>query len=62
VNPAMLVWSWRKLLPDLDDDDMQGFPDKEISKSEIVDMVYTMTNFENINKETKNGYRVMHVK
>jgi hypothetical protein len=28
VNPVMLVYSWRKLLPDLEKDDMQGFLNK----------------------------------
>jgi hypothetical protein len=27
--------------------------------SEVLDMVYAMRGFENINEETKNGYRVM---
>jgi hypothetical protein len=39
VNPATLVQSWRKLVPDLEEDDLQGFPKEEISKSEILDMV-----------------------
>jgi hypothetical protein len=39
-NPVTLVRSWRKLLPDLEDDDLQGFPKEEISKSEILDMVH----------------------
>jgi hypothetical protein len=30
---------WRKLVPDLEDDDLQGFPSEEISKSEILGMV-----------------------
>jgi hypothetical protein len=34
MNPVTLVQSWRKLLPDLEDDDVQGFPNEEISKSE----------------------------
>jgi hypothetical protein len=38
MNPVMLVQSWRKLLPDLEDD-MHSFPNEEISKSEILDMV-----------------------
>jgi hypothetical protein len=62
VNPVMLVRSWGKLLPNLQDDDLQGFHNKEISKSEIFDMVCAMTSFENFNEETlKNGYRVMCV-
>jgi hypothetical protein len=59
----MLVQSWRKLLPDPDDDDLQGFPKEEISKSKILDMVCAMSSSGNINEEMlKNGYRVMHVK
>jgi hypothetical protein len=41
---------------------MQGFSNEEFSMSEILDMVCAMSSFENINEETKNGYRVMHVK
>jgi hypothetical protein len=42
---------------------LQGFLNKEICKSEILDMVYAMRSFENINEETlKNSYRVMRVK
>jgi hypothetical protein len=53
VNPVTLVQSWRKLLPDLDDDDddLQGFPNEESSKSEILDMVCAIINFENINED-----------
>jgi hypothetical protein len=39
VNPVMLVQSWKKLLPDLEDDDLQGVPNKEVSKSKILNMV-----------------------
>jgi hypothetical protein len=51
VNPVVLVGSCRKLLPDLEEDDLQGFPNKEISKSKIIDMVCTMRSFENIDKD-----------
>jgi hypothetical protein len=57
-----LVRSWRKLLPDLEEDDLQGFPNKKISKSEIPDMACAMRSFENIKEEAENGYRVMSVK
>jgi hypothetical protein len=50
VNPVMLVRSCRKLLSDLEDDDLQGFPNREISKSEILGMVCAMKSFENVNK------------
>jgi hypothetical protein len=33
-------------------DDLQGFPNKEISKSEIPDIVYSTGSFENTDKET----------
>jgi hypothetical protein len=49
VNPVTLVRSWRKLVPDLEDD-LQDFPNEEI-KSEILDMVCAMRSFENINKD-----------
>jgi hypothetical protein len=45
MNPAMLVRSLKKLLPDLEDDDLQGLSNEEISKSEILGMVCS---FENI--------------
>jgi hypothetical protein len=48
TNPLTLVQSWRKLLPDLKRDDMQGFL---LKKSEILDMVYAVRSFENIDKE-----------
>jgi hypothetical protein len=38
MNPVTLLLSWRKLVPDLEDDDLQGFRNEEISKSEILDM------------------------
>jgi hypothetical protein len=47
VNPVTLVRSWRKLLPDLEE---QGFPNKKISKSEILDMVCAMRSFENVDE------------
>lgn len=58
-----LVKTWKKLLPDLEDDDIQGFPKEEIKMSHILDMVCYMRSFENINKEMlQNGYNVKHVK
>jgi hypothetical protein len=53
MNPGMLVRSWRKLLPDPDDDDLQGFPNEETSKSKILDILCAMRSFENINKKKK---------
>jgi hypothetical protein len=46
-----LIQSWRKLLPDLEDDDFQGFPNKETSKSENLDIVCAMKSYENTNKD-----------
>jgi hypothetical protein len=60
VNPVTLVRSWRKLLPDLEDD-LQRFPNEEISKSEIFDVVCAMSS-ENIDEEMlKNGCTMMYV-
>jgi hypothetical protein len=39
VNPVMLVQSWRKLLPDTEQDDLQGFPSKETSRCKVYDGV-----------------------
>jgi hypothetical protein len=60
VNPVTLVRSWRKLLPDLEEDGLQGLPNEEISTSEILNLVCAMRSFEN--EETmKNDYRVIRV-
>jgi hypothetical protein len=50
VNPVTLIRLWRKLLPDLEDDDLQSFPNEQIGKPKILDMVCAMRNFENIDK------------
>jgi hypothetical protein len=42
---------WRKLLPDLDDDYLQGLPNEETSKSKILDMVCATRSFENIDED-----------
>jgi hypothetical protein len=34
--------AWSSVNPDLEHDDLRGFPNEEISKSEILDMVYAM--------------------
>jgi hypothetical protein len=47
----MLVQSWRKLT-DLEEDNLQGFPNKEISKSKILDTVYAVRCSENIDKNS----------
>jgi hypothetical protein len=63
MKPVMQVQSCRKLLSDLKEDELEGFPNKVISKSEIFDMVFAMKSFENFYKEMmKNGCRVMSVK
>jgi hypothetical protein len=49
--PVMLIQLWRKFLPDLEEDNLQSFPNKEISKSKILDMVCAMRSFENIDKD-----------
>jgi hypothetical protein len=46
VNPVTQVRSWRKLFPDLEEDYLQGFPNEEICKSEILDMVCAVRSFE----------------
>jgi hypothetical protein len=62
INPVKLVWIWRKLLPNLEDYDLQDLPNEEISKSET-DMVSAIWSFGNINEEMlKNDYRVVCVK
>jgi hypothetical protein len=43
--PVTLVQSWRKLLPNLDD--LQRFPNEEIRKFEIPDMVSVIKSSEN---------------
>jgi hypothetical protein len=42
-----------KLLPDPNDDDFQNFPNEEIGKSEILDMVCAKISFENTNKDSR---------
>jgi hypothetical protein len=56
TNQVILVQSWRKRLPGLEEHYLQGFPNEEISKSKILDMVCAMRSSGNINEETlKNG-------
>lgn len=61
---AMLVQLWRKRLPDLEDD-LQGFPNEEFSKSEILNMACAIA-WEVLKTETKitlkNVEKVMPVK
>jgi hypothetical protein len=62
MSTLTLFQSLKTLLPDLDDDDLHGFPYEAISKSKIVDMMCAMTSFQNINEETlKNGYIIIHI-
>jgi hypothetical protein len=51
VNLVTLIQSRRKLLPDTEENDLQSFPNEEISKSKILDMVCAMRSFENIDKD-----------
>jgi hypothetical protein len=55
MNSVTPIWSWRKPLPYLEEDDLQGFPNEETSKSEVSDRVCAMRSFENTNEEMKNG-------
>jgi hypothetical protein len=50
MNLVILVLSWSKLLPNLEDD-LQGFPNEEVDNSEIIDMVCAVRNFVNINED-----------
>jgi hypothetical protein len=44
VNSVTLVRLRRKLLPD-QEDDLEGFPDEELSKSKILEMACAMRGF-----------------
>jgi hypothetical protein len=58
INPVMLVQSWGKLIPELEKDDLQGFPNKDMSKSNILDMVCAMRSLKMFTKRMlKNGYK-----
>jgi hypothetical protein len=41
---------WKKLLPDLGDDDLQDYPNEEIRKSKILD-ICAITRSENVNRD-----------
>jgi hypothetical protein len=56
MNPVTLIWSWRKLLPDLEEYDLQGFPNEKISKYEILDMACAMRSSENVDKDNKENW------
>jgi hypothetical protein len=47
-----MVQSWRKLLPDLDDD-LRGSPNEQIRKSEILEMESAVRSFENTDKDNE---------
>jgi hypothetical protein len=51
MNPVTLVRLWSKLLQDLEEDNLQSFLNKEVSKSEILDMVCAMRNPEDADKD-----------
>lgn len=50
VKPQTLVRSWRKLLPDLEENDFNGFPDDDSSTTEIMTMVKVLQGFENVDE------------
>jgi hypothetical protein len=52
MNPVIMVQAWHKLLPHLEDD-LQGFPNEEISKSKILDMICAMKSFQNTDEDNK---------
>lgn len=47
----MLVWSWGKLLQDLEAYDLQSFRNEEISKSKIRNILCAMRSFKNIGED-----------
>jgi hypothetical protein len=51
VIPVTMVRAWRKLLPDVEVDDLQGFPNEEINKSRILDMMCAVRSFENLDED-----------
>ena len=42
VDPGTLVQKWGKLPPHLEDNDVQGFPNEELSKFKILDTMYVL--------------------
>jgi hypothetical protein len=50
MNPVMLVQPWMKLVPNIEEDDFQSFPNEEFSKSEIIDRVCAMRYFKNVDE------------
>lgn len=57
INPVMLVWSWKKLLPDPEDNDLKGVCNTEINNSEILDMVCATRSFENTEYNNKEWHK-----
>jgi hypothetical protein len=45
VKPVMMVSSCGKLTSGLQENDLQGFPNEEVCKSQIIDKVYAMKRF-----------------
>jgi hypothetical protein len=51
MNPCTLVQKWGKLPPHLEDNDVQGFPNEELSKFKIPDiMLCAVVTFENTDR------------
>ena len=42
MNPGTLVQKWGKLPPRLEDNDVQGFPNEELSRFKILDTIYVL--------------------
>ena len=52
MNPGILVQKWGKLPPHLEDNDVQGFPNEELSKFKILDiMLCAVVTFENTDRK-----------
>jgi hypothetical protein len=51
VNPAVLVWSWKELLQDLEKEDLQGFPNEKIIMCKFLDMVCAMRSSKNVSED-----------
>jgi hypothetical protein len=45
MNPVMLIQSWRKRLPDLEEDDLHSFHNERITTYKILDIVCTVRGF-----------------
>jgi hypothetical protein len=59
VNPGTLVQKWGKLPPHLEDNDVQGFPNDELSKFKILDTMYMPWSVLNTLTENMTSSKVM---